>query len=176
MAAVTQAWEPTHIKEMVRLYNHKDGYAIKEITYRLNQKCGTERNTGSVTQQLVKVRKDPPKDILGAGKLIKRKGHVQGVLSDEAEAVQSKIDAKHFQANAKRREKKNGVIAAPARNGKVRAATNGKGDPLLATGSRSLNVDLGDKGSIVLTINGAILLNEELVGNLTAAVTAALRV
>jgi hypothetical protein len=167
MTKTQTQWSDSENKELVRLYNHEDGYAIKETAYRLNQKFGTRRGTGAVGQQLGKLRKEKrPEPGL---KLAKRNQWIAGKISDKAQRVMSAIDkAVHAKTNGKKG-------ATPRRNGHARKANGGR-DPLLTSESRVLEVAFGDKGSIRLEIRGPILLNEALVGNIASALTGALRI
>jgi hypothetical protein len=156
-------WTDAHNKEVVRLYNHKDGYAIKEIAYRLNKKFQMKRGSGAVGQQLGKLR---AVKYVGL-KLEKRSPFAAGKCSNVAAKAMAKIDKSLV-----------GSLSKPVvvRRSVVARKTNGGRDPLLASNERVLEVALGDKGSIRVEIKGPILLNEALVGNIATAITGALRI
>ena len=165
-------WDDRTVKELIRLYNHKDEFSSKEIAFRLNKKFSTERTTGSVGQQVVKVRRDKP---TGMPKLRPiNKQHTPGFLSEKAEAFQAKVDTKA--EKRKNGKKKNGAAEpAPRRSSLARAGKKGR-DPLLDNEVRVLEADLRDKGYVRVEISGAILLNEEIVGSLSAAVSRCLTI
>jgi len=167
---ILNEWLPAQIKLLIKAYNHSDDNSMVEVSYQLNKKFGTKRNTQAVSQRVVDIRRNDKQ-------ALRKRERGATYTSDEAVVFMKPLDAPGKKKERERKAEK----AQPRRSSKARknGRSNGqlKGDPMLANGeSRVMEVDLGDKGKIRLEISGALLLNDQLVSNLTTAVGSALTV
>lgn len=172
---IPNEWKPAHIRTLVSLYNSEDENSIKEIAYRLNKKFkDVTRNTQSVSQRLVAIRNEDKK-------ALRKRDKGAGYTSDAAVKAMAKLDEAALKRARERKAERAAAKATPRRSSKDRKGErqNGKlvGDPMLnGSGERVLECDLGERGKVRVEISGPLLLNEQFVNNLSAAVGSALTI
>lgn len=166
--ATENAWTDAQRKALLALYNGKKIMSNIEIAYRMNKKFpGMNRNTVAISQRAVALRRE--------GEKVPKRPKGKNYTSEAAIEFMEKLDARGKKKAAERKAHKD----TPRRSGKAdrNSKFNKSGrDPLLANDARVIEIDLGDKGGIRCEISGPLLLNDQLVANITSAVGSALTV